>query len=65
MKPSEHARLNAARAYDAMRAARPYALANGARPGDGPRPPRIRHVDTRTTGARELAREIRRGSYEP
>lgn len=44
----------AVRAYDAMRAARPK------KP-----PPFVGYVDTRTTGALVLAREIRDGHYSP
>jgi hypothetical protein len=46
--------IDAAAAYDRMVAARPL------RP-----PPMPKHSDTRSAGACELAREIRRGSYEP
>lgn len=41
-------------AYDAMRAGRPL------KP-----PPMPRQTDTRSVGARELAREIRSGEYAP
>jgi hypothetical protein len=47
-------RAAAVAAYEAMRRARPLVP-----------PPLPKHNDTRTAGARALAKEIRTGAYEP